>query len=1152
MRWLFGILTALVVLVIAAALAAPSVIDLGTRKDALARLAGRVTGRALTIEGPVAFRLLPTPVVSLSGLRLASLPGMAEPDVIRIARLDARLSLLRLLVGEIEIENLDVGGAEINLARASDGQGNWTFAGANPAALGDAEVLGALTGGLPLSFRRLALDKGVLVLHGADGTVERLEDISAVVKADTPNGPFALDARAVLHGQALAITLSAGRQQAGQPVPFGLGLTLSGDAARLKFSGTATTSGTFGLEGKLSLVSADAGKAAAGLGHDLPKPLAGAFELETMLSASTSRMKLAGLSVRAGDIAVTGEIETTAGATDGAPAQVDARLAIGQIDLDALVEALGATPATTTAPPPAVGAEPVASTAAFTLPTGLDGRFVLDIGALGLKGGVVQQVALEASLAGGVMTLTKGSALLPGGSDARLTGQVRQTALGPRFDGTLDLASSNLRGLVAWLGVGGGFATGDRANGLHLTTRIGATAEVVQLADIDLQMDGSRLTGAAAVALRARPSFSIDASVDQIDLGSYLGGEGTGLPSLDRLADFDTNFRFKVGRMIWRESTISGVDADIALLRGTLNVNRLEVADLAGARLSGGGMVRDLGGRPVVDVNLLVDAADPLPVLRLAGLTPPAGARLGTGHLELNLAGATDSQVLRFQARLGDTTVLLNGNVTDLLGLARADLTIQAATPSLAGLARTAGLAFAPLADADHPLTLAGTVEGNLGDASLHLGVDMAGGRVELQGKVDLAAGLARGDLVVSAHAADGTIFLRGLGLDLRDPAPDRANGAAGDAFALDSAVTWDEGAITLAGFKSSFGTADLVLDARRVSGPRPRLEATLSAGELDLSRLPARGDSAGGPGARWSTLALPFDWLRTSDGVVTFAVRHLVWRGGELGDARGKASFADGTLVLGDTSAALWGGTLGLDASIAAGATPADAPTLILGTRLANADFAAAGLDRLLHVTGRFDARLNLTAKGASPAALVASLAGPVEVTARDGTLSGFDLGRVADDVDARVRPTEIVGLIARSLGAGATPYGALEANWTLDGGIARPGSFRAEIKRINSQMAATVDLQAWTLDAQGAFAIEGAVGAPPVGYLLSGSLDNPKLRLDGTGLSAWAAQLAADRAAAPATAAKPTLPQKPAKPAKPAAKPPLAKPQATPAPAP
>jgi hypothetical protein len=142
-------------------------------------------------------------------------------------------------------------------------------------------------------------------------------------------------------------------------------------------------------------------------------------------------------------------------------------------------------------------------------------------------------------------------------------------------------------------------------------------------------------------------------------------------------------------------------------------------------------------------------------------------------------------------------------------------------------------------------------VEGSLEDANLHLGVDLAGGRVELQGKANLAAGLARGNLVVSAQAADGTLFLRGLGLDLRGPAPGRANGVAGDAFALDSAVTWDEEAIALAGFKSSFGTADLVLDARRSAGPRPRLEANLVAGELDLSRLLARGDSAGSAGAR-------------------------------------------------------------------------------------------------------------------------------------------------------------------------------------------------------------------------------------------------------------------------------------------------------------
>lgn len=1142
MRWLFGILAALVVAVIAAALLAPYIIDLGARKDALVRLASLATGRNLVIEGPMGFRLLPSPTVSLSGLRLANVAGAAEPDLLRIARLDARLSLGSLLLGQIEIETLDLAGAEINLERLADGRDNWTFTGATAGALSDPQVLGPVTGGLPLHVRRLGLDKATVILRRADGTAERLEDLSAALKAEAPNGPFALDGHALLHGQTLAVTLSAGRLQAGQPTPFGLGLKLGGDAARLQFSGTASTSGTPGLEGKLSLVSSDAGKAASSLGHELPKPLAGALDLEAAVSATVDRISISGLSLRAGDIALTGEITGNRAGAEGGPAQVDARLAMGQIDLDVLIAALGAAPGTSSASPPAVVAEAAPVTAPFVLPAGFDGRLVLDIGALGLNGGVVQQVALEANLAGGIITLTKGAALLPGGSDARLIGQVRQTALGPRFDGTLDLASNNLPGLATWLGLKGGFAPGDRVAQLKLATRIGATAEVVQFADINLQLDGSRLTGAAAVALRARPSFSIDAAIDQLDLDAYAVGAGAGLPSLDGLADFDTNFRLTVGRLTWRAATITGIDADLALLHGTLNLNRLEVADLAGARLSGGGMVRDLGGQPVMDMNLLLDAADPAAVLRLAGLTPPVGARLGAGHLDLNLTGASESQMLRLQARLGDATVLLNGTVTDLLGMAKADLTIQAAAPNLAGLAQTAGLAFAPPADADQPLTLAGTVAGSLEDASLHLGVDLAGGRLEVQGKADLARGLAHGNLVVSARAADGTLFLRGLGLVLAEAAPTAVPAAGapatGDALGLDTTVTWDEETVALAGFKASFGTADLVLDARRVAGPRPRLEATVSAGELNLSRFRLGSDADNASATRWSTVALPLDWLRTSDGAVTFAVRRLVWRGGEMADLRGKAGFADGTLTLADTTAALWGGTLGMDGSLAAGTSPAVAPALSLGGRLANADFAAAGLDRLLHLTGRFDARLNLSAQGASPAALVASLAGPVDVTARDGALGGFDLGRVADDVDARVRPTEIVGLIALGLGGGATPFGALEGNWTLDGGIARPGSFRADIRRITTQMAATIDLPAWTLDARGAFAIDGAVGAPPIGYLLSGSLDSPKQRLDGTGLSAWAAQRAADRAATPAAgvAPKPAPSQKPAKPAKPA----------------
>jgi uncharacterized protein involved in outer membrane biogenesis len=1110
-RWFLGILLALVVLVVGAALAVPALLDLDARKPALEAEMSRALGRPFAVDGPIELRLLPTPVATATRVRVGNLPGTDDPDMATVERVEARLSFPGLFSGRIVVEQMNLIGPEVRLERASDGSPNWRFDGAAPERLLQVRVLGPLTSGIPVIVQTVAVENGVVLWRRADGNVERFDGVSALLRSDGPDGPFALDGKARVREQDVALTVSTGRMAPERPTPLGVSVAVATDALKVRFNGTVGPMAATGIDGKLNITSADLGRILAALGIDAPKPLAAPLEVAANLKAVEAQAELDDLSARLGDVALSGSVK----ALSGTPMRVDANLSLTQLDLDAILAAMAKPGEASPPPPPTVTADPAPASAPLALPADLDARLDLNVGAMALGGGVIQQVRVNAELGGGVVTVNKAGALLPGNSDASLTGQVRQTALGPRFDGNLDLVSDNLRGLILWLGFDAGDVPADRLAKLQLTTRIGATDEVVQLAGVDLRLDASRVTGAAAVALRKRPSFSIDAVLDQINLDAYLprdaDGRTPGPPSLDRLAGFDTNFRLRVGQATWRETAFGGIDADLALLGGTLNVNRVAVEDLAGAKLNGGGLVRDLGGRPSLDLTLIIDAPDPAGLLRVAGLSPPQGALLGPGRLDLSLAGATEAQSLRLQATIGEANLGVTGTVTDLLGMAKADLEIEARAPSLANLARSTGLGFEPAPDADRPLAADGAFKGALDDGELQLGLDAGGGHVDVQGRIGLAPAGTHGDVAVSARAGDGVVFLRGIGVSLKPaPAADAAGQPLG--LVLDTKATWDADAYALSGFKASFGPADLVLDAKLMRGARPKLEATASVGDLDLTRLPIPLGEVDATAARWSTVPVPLAWLRDTDGALSFAARRIAWTGGETRDVRGKASFEAGALVLSDAGASLWGGALGVDARVNA---TADGVAFSIDGRLANADFAAAGFDRTLRLTGRFDARLGLAGQGASPAAWMASLAGNVDMTARDGTFVGFDLPKLATDLDAADRPTETVAIVARDLAGGATPYRGLDAGWTLADGIARPRTFHADLDKAQADIAAVVDLPAFTVDARGTFTLIDHPKAPAIAYALNGPVDAPTQHVDGTALAAWAAQRAGDRAA-------------------------------------
>jgi hypothetical protein len=73
------------------------------------------TGRTLTFAGPLSLRLSLRPAVVTDGITLSAGPGAAPDDVARLDHVEAEISLLPLLSGEVRIGRLWIDGADLTL-----------------------------------------------------------------------------------------------------------------------------------------------------------------------------------------------------------------------------------------------------------------------------------------------------------------------------------------------------------------------------------------------------------------------------------------------------------------------------------------------------------------------------------------------------------------------------------------------------------------------------------------------------------------------------------------------------------------------------------------------------------------------------------------------------------------------------------------------------------------------------------------------------------------------------------------------------------------------------------------------------------------------------------------------------------------------------
>src|ERR1044071_1364943 len=122
----FGmILGGIVVLLIVAALVAPFFIDLNNYKALIAEKAKAATGRDLTIDGDISLSILPTPSVSIAGLKFGNAPGGKAPNMAELEAMKVKVALMPLLSGRVKIESVILKNPTIILEKLADGKGNW-------------------------------------------------------------------------------------------------------------------------------------------------------------------------------------------------------------------------------------------------------------------------------------------------------------------------------------------------------------------------------------------------------------------------------------------------------------------------------------------------------------------------------------------------------------------------------------------------------------------------------------------------------------------------------------------------------------------------------------------------------------------------------------------------------------------------------------------------------------------------------------------------------------------------------------------------------------------------------------------------------------------------------------------------------------------
>lgn len=1134
MKKLFAGVILLLVLFIAAAVIGPSFINWNDYKAKIITAVHDATGRKLAIDGDISLSILPAPALSARDLRLANLPGATSSDMLTLQALEIRLALAPLISGEFQVTSVRLIQPRLVLEILQDGQANWQFesTSSNDAASAGS---GAKGPGLALSLDRLAVENAeVIYRDGRTGMEERLERIDLDGSAASLRGPFRFKGNTTARKLPLDFDLSVDGFADGQPIGVRLNLNVADGKATAGFSGRIEALATAPrLSGQLNLAAPDVAALqnavweGAAASDSLKQPL----QLKASVEATAKAATLNDVDLTFGILQASGAVT----ASLGEEPSYDLALAIGHLDLDRLLAGAGngSRPA---AGKRGDGTPEIDGGLLLAVPKNLRGSLVVTIEGLRYRGGVVSQVQLDAMADNGALRLERLSALLPGGSDLRLSGDARTSDGGPRFDGKVELASNNLRGLLSWLDANPTAIPGSRLATMVLTSDFNVTQEQARISNMNLRMDGTVVEGAATILLQARPSFGLALNIDRINLDGYIPSAGaadlTARTDSDNaksngkvdekvasnplaiLENFDSNFILNIDELAYNAAPIRGLSVELGLAAGKLVVRRAAVRDFAGANLSFSGSGEGFGDKPKGKLKLRVRAKYVDGLARLAGMELPVPPKRLQGlTLDGRIDGDADHLNFDIKTTLAGLRGTANGNASDLMGHPRAELKLDLSHKSLAALSRTFDLGIKPLARADTPVSLRGNAKGDGRALALDLVMHLAGGEVKAKGAIDALENEARFDLTASAAHKDLVLLLAALGNEFeagrKSPGSltlaSRIKGG-GDVFEL-MAVEGKIGATTLAGD-----------GAIRTDGARPKLTANLQAGHIVLDHFlgvartghgktdnPVRQNQSNRQQGddRWSRDAIDLSALQGMDANINLTAERLVFRRYPFEEPRLHLTVTDGVMRIEDLSGRLFKGKVGLRATL----NSRPLPGLGLSIELRGADINQAMRTALEmdQVTGQLGFTGQFQTTGSSQWDLVNALSGQVNIHAVNGVFRGFDMKSFSERLGRLNKAPDFLNLVQRAFSGGETHYQDINGNWKIKNGVAKTLDTKATMDASEATVKGTVHLPAWKLDLRTVMQLTEHRDAPDMGVHLYGPLDMPRRDLKTAKLERW-----------------------------------------------
>jgi hypothetical protein len=232
-------------LVVAGGLLLPGFIDWSQHREKIVSRIEPFLDRKIEVGGDVRFRILPSPQLALGDVTIANAEGAKSPHFMTLKNLEAKIRLLPLLQGRVEVESVNLSEPDIYFESGADGKPNWT------GILAQNRKPSGFVGGVQLD--EVTVTDGTLHYDSRiTGASWIVNNVDLTVKSSSIAGPYAVTGAVQYKGRAVAVDMSTGAYVKGQPVAVNIGLKPDAGLPHMHFSGIIDLKNGFDAQGDIA------------------------------------------------------------------------------------------------------------------------------------------------------------------------------------------------------------------------------------------------------------------------------------------------------------------------------------------------------------------------------------------------------------------------------------------------------------------------------------------------------------------------------------------------------------------------------------------------------------------------------------------------------------------------------------------------------------------------------------------------------------------------------------------------------------------------------------------------------------------------------------------------------------------------------------